>query len=179
MMNNVISASVNLAAVISRFEKYYIPEPNSGCYLWIGGATGKYGRFNWAPANNYAHRASHILFKGPIPEGEDVCHSCDLGLCVNPDHLFPGTRSINIRDMMTKGRAAFQKDPGKYRAIGLRMVARGDRYQPNQKLVASDIPIILYLIERGCFHVDIAKVFGVHKATIANIAKGETWEWVQ
>lgn len=117
--------------------------------------------------------------RGEIAQGLFVCHRCDLRCCVNPDHLFLGTSAENLRDMISKGRAGFQKDPANYRAIGLRMVARGDRHQPNQKLVAADIPVILYLIGRGCFHVDIAKVFGVHKATIASIARGETWGGVQ
>jgi hypothetical protein len=52
-----------------------------------------------------AHRVSWMAFRGPIPDGMCVLHTCDIRLCVNPDHLFLGTQSENMRDMRKKGRA--------------------------------------------------------------------------
>ncbi len=77
----------------------------NGCWLWQGwktplgyGAT-YYKRKRWP-----AHRLSFALLKGPIPEGMDVCHSCDVRHCINPDHLWTGTASDNILDCARKGR---------------------------------------------------------------------------
>lgn len=50
---------------------------------------------------------SHIMFemyKGPISEGLCVCHKCDIPACINPDHLWLGTKGANIHDCVQKGR---------------------------------------------------------------------------
>lgn len=50
------------------------------------------------------HRFSYEHFIGPLPEGKYACHKCDVRWCCNPDHLFPGTQSDNMQDMVKKGR---------------------------------------------------------------------------
>lgn len=85
-----------------------MPEPNSGCWLWTGSYIRKYGQLTcvrlFGPIPQYAHRASWVAFKGPIPDGLCVCHKCDTRGCVNPDHLWIGTQTDNLRDMRAKGR---------------------------------------------------------------------------
>lgn len=94
-----------MKAVKVSLIKNSMPEPNSGCWLWIGGGTGECG---YGLLNNrifkQAHRASYAIFKGEIPEGMCVCHKCDTPACINPDHLFIGTHLDNMRDMFRKGR---------------------------------------------------------------------------
>lgn len=50
------------------------------------------------------HRFAYMAAKGPIPTGHDVCHSCDVRHCINPDHLWTGTRQQNLMDCLLKGR---------------------------------------------------------------------------
>ncbi len=88
-----------------RFEKFCMPEPNTGCWLWMGCCTNDgYGRFSLNKKAVFAHRASYFIHKGKIINGKNVLHKCDNPYCVNPDHLFLGTRSENMQDMILKGR---------------------------------------------------------------------------
>jgi hypothetical protein len=90
-----------------RFEKYYIPEPNSGCWLWIGATTPKgYGQLYYPPRNMVrAHVVSYEIHKGKR-YGLNVLHSCDVRCCVNPDHLRLGTQLENMKDREDRHRRA-------------------------------------------------------------------------
>jgi hypothetical protein len=86
------------------FEKHFIPEPNTGCWIWIGANQGDYGFFSYNAREEYlAHRGSYRIYKGNIPEGLFVLHKCNVKMCVNPDHLYTGTREDNQRDILKSG----------------------------------------------------------------------------
>lgn len=85
------------------FHNSYIPEPNSGCWLWTSVYKNDYGAFGRLAA----HRLSYELHNGPIPKGLIVRHKCDTPACVNPAHLVVGTFKDNTADMVTRGRDGF------------------------------------------------------------------------
>lgn len=99
--------------IVDRFMLKVEPVPECGCWIWMGATNGNsrkfpYGQMHDGERTRPAHRISHELFNGPIHDGKFVCHRCDVTLCVNPAHLFVGTRSDNMLDASKKGRTRKQ-----------------------------------------------------------------------
>ena len=147
-------------ALRERFNEKWIPHPKRGCWVWIaaietsgygsiGGGNGKVVR---------AHRASWELHVGEVPEGLCVLHSCDNRRCVNPDHLFLGTKKDNSDDMISKGRD--RKAPQRGANNGM------------AKLSQEDIDYIRTSHEGP---VALGKKFKVHYRHIWAIRKGLRW----
>lgn len=98
--------STRLETAPQRLAKKVIPEPNSGCWLWVGGLSGnRYGSMHDGERFVGAHHYSYRLHHGPIPKGMNVCHRCDTPTCVNPDHLYADTQVGNLQGSVKRGRA--------------------------------------------------------------------------
>jgi hypothetical protein len=91
---------------IERFHSSYVIAEN-GCHEWIKHIDQGYGTFNSCynrrPYFYRAHRLSWELANEYVPIGLCVLHKCDNPRCVNPDHLFLGTKKDNMDDMDRKG----------------------------------------------------------------------------
>ena len=145
-------------------EKKFWPrvdKSNPPCWLWTGhkGSRG-YGRFGTAGGKILAHRYSYQIHNGPIPEGLDVCHTCDVPACVNPDHLWAGTKTDNMQDMIAKGR---------------KVSCAGERHGCH-KLKAPQVLEIRRLASTGVHQRVIAKMFNIQQGNVSFIVRGETWK---
>ncbi len=135
--------------------------PN-GCLIFGGShRSGVYGALVVDGKNTKAHRLSYQLQVGPIPDGMFVLHKCDTPLCIEPDHLFPGTPKDNTRDMMAKGRQKF--------FIG-KVILRGER-APSAKLSDADVDAIRVAVFDGESQHSVARRYGVSQGHVSALIR--------
>ncbi len=146
--------------VKERFDEKWIPEPNTGCWLWTS-TTDKlgYGHFR-LNGPKYAHRASWTIYRGEIPKDLNVCHKCDTPGCVNPDHLFLGTDSDNVKDAVSKGRWSDAKGE-----------AHGNSKLTNDQIVS--------IREDKRKSRDIAPDYGISFQQVYRIRNRESWPHIK
>lgn len=151
---------------VERFSSRYTPEPNSGCWLWTGALKNKYGSFRMGN-HSMAHRASWKIHRGNIPSGMDVCHKCDVRICVNPDHLFIGTRSDNMKDCVSKKRhVSFRHD----------YVPRHGESVHCAKITSEMARDIRDLRKSGMLQREIGEKFGITQAAVSYLLMGKSWK---
>jgi hypothetical protein len=156
-----------------RFEASFVPEPMSGCWIWIGNdKSAEYGRIKVDGKPWIASRYSYATNVGPIPEGMCVCHKCDTPACVNPDHLFLGTHQENNSDKVKKNRQAH----GSALAALQRNDLRWGSKNGNSKLSQQQIEQIRSDVRPQRI---IAKDHGVSQTTVHHIKIGRTWRKVE
>lgn len=132
----------------------------SGCNEWRGPINHSgYGRFGVGKKGTLAHRFAYQWYVGD-PGELCVCHKCDNRKCVNPEHLFLGTRADNQADMKRKGRGRATGAPGELNNAA--------------KLRAADVDRIRALYPT-MNQYEIAGRFGMSQAQIGRILRGESW----
>lgn len=76
-----------------------------GCWVWQGWVTKQgYGLTAHRRKAARVHRKTfEILHSVNLAFEQHVCHSCDVKLCCNPDHLWLGDNGANMLDLVNKG----------------------------------------------------------------------------
>jgi len=158
----------NFPRVVSEDRKGYIvlksnvfPEESDGCW-WFVGSKNKhgYGLLVYKNKSYYAHRRSWEAFNGDIQDGLCVLHKCDNPSCVNPDHLFLGTRKDNIIDKVNKGRQSS---------------LFGEKNKASKLTEEKVKEIRSKYIPKKYTYKMLSKEFNVSLCTIRDVIKRNTW----
>jgi len=137
-------------------------EKTSSCWLWTGARfSNGYEAFRLRGKQRRAHI---VIFEWTNGSTSDlrVCHTCDVKHCVNPEHLFLGTQSDNIRDMFSKGR---QRE-------------RRGEISNWAKLTENDVRRIRQLYADGFYQREIAAMYGMSQRGISVIVRRERWSHI-
>ena len=141
----------------------YVDKRDTGCWIWIGSyyGAGGYGQFHMDGEKIQAHRASHVMFKGPIPEGHVIRHDCDDRACVNPQHLQSGTQKENMQDSRDRNRRPFGSAVGTAKLDEDKVAAMKGEF-----------------IDRPGEMTRLADKYRMAICTVSSIIHGETWKHV-
>lgn len=135
--------------------------PNE-CWLWTGATRRRgYGVFSVECRDYVAHRLVFQVATGTDPGDNYVCHKCDNPRCCNPAHLFLGTPTDNVRDMLAKGRA---RPP------------RGEQHH-SAKLTIEQVRDIRRRRAAGEKLIDLSREFGVGDARLSVIVNHPEKAW--
>lgn len=151
---------ITIRRVITRFERFI--DKTDGCWNWTGAKNKEgYGQFTINNRNHRSNRIAYLIYVGDIPEEMNVCHTCDNPSCVNPKHLFLGTRSDNMKDAYKKGRKT----------------NKGSN-NPNSKLKEYQVIEIRNKYKSGIKQVDLANEYAVSRHVIFDIVRNKRWKHI-
>jgi hypothetical protein len=156
-------------AVFDRLVSHIEINPISHCWEWRGSKRNGYGRMivgsrtDGTRKSVSTHRVSYEIVYGEIPAGMEVCHKCDNPSCVNPNHLFIGTRQDNIDDRERKGRNVVLTGEEQKRSKLTKKAVKDARWERAYK---------------GTSYQKLADRYGVSKKTMMSAINGVTWKCV-
>lgn len=144
----------------------YTVDP-SGCWLWDGPLySNGYGKLaRPLHGTRLAHRAFYLASGRESPDGMDLDHLCRVRQCVNPDHLEPVSRSVNLRRGLrarkTCRRGHDLTDPANLKpgtnecilCWRIRYKAAGARYRARRRALAPVERCLDLLVQDLCFRV--------------------------
>jgi hypothetical protein len=171
----------------ARIESKIQRVPFCGCWLWMGSG-GRYGYVWFEGKLRRAHSVVFELSGGSVPEGQELMHTCDIGLCVNPDHLVAGTHQENMTDMVRKGRSRSlsgpdhwsHRNPEKARAIARENIVRthhSGALNNNAKATPEVVARIrsAHSASPSTSMADLGRLFGLGREQTRKIVKGIVW----
>ena len=126
------------------------------CWIWQKSLYHSgYGRLSRYGTEMLVHRGVYEIFCGFIPDDKQVNHKCDVRACCNPDHLYLGTQSENIKEAFTRNRKNHH---------GIK--------HSRAKLTNEQVLEIYNSYGNDLYW---AAKFNVHKSQISSIRNGWTW----
>ena len=162
----ILGSSLTFGANMSvrdRLEKYTMPEPNTGCWLWVGACSADgYPRLTVGSLTDKTKKSVRVnrlvcVMAHGLPDGMHALHKCDNPICVNPDHIYPGTAKQNTEDCITRMRRT--------------QIKRGS-LNVMAKLNEDQVLAIRCSKQRG---MDLAKEYDVSQAAISLIKSKKNW----